>query len=189
MPSFIHVPTLLEYLPFGHTPPIAQFTTKPSEDWVEYPEMSFDQETQFVDISFIDGTVVFNVKYKDKDYIVSLLKTKAKDKHTEVLNGGIKLPNGLSLDTEIEDRAIISAMDTRFNVANGVETIEFKATNGWVTITKEAAEAVYVAIKEHTKACDARLLALLKSIDDAESAELALTIFNSEINEGWPEYV
>ena len=197
MPKFVHIPTALEYLADGYEPKIITMDSCPSDDWVEVPEFEFDPTFQFIKIAAGPQPVdpdsaqglEFTLEYKERDVILDILNIRASNKHCEVLNSGITLPNGVVIDTGLEDRAIIEAMNTRFALNPDLASIEFKSASGWVSLPKAEVLGLYATVKHHIETCDNKLVDLLTKMGNASTCEDICNIFNSEIEQGWPTYV
>ena len=77
------------------------------------------------------------------------LKTRATAKRWEVETGGITL-NGMQVLTGTEDQNRITTVVANARRA-GIETVDFKAASGWVSISVDDVEAIATAIARHVQ--------------------------------------
>lgn len=96
--------------------------------------------------------------------------------------GGITLPNGVQIKTGTDDQARITSVIANAHLA-GVESVDFKAANGWITLTLAEIEGIAGAIALHVQACFAAERAhheAIGALPDLESAQAY------DVTEGWP---
>ncbi|WP_225782675.1 DUF4376 domain-containing protein [Xenophilus sp. Marseille-Q4582] len=99
-----------------------------------------------------------------------------------VETGGITLPNGVQIKTGTEDQARITSVIANARLA-GVESVDFKAANGWITLTLAEVEGIAADIALHVQACFAAERAhhdAIAALPDLESAQAY------DVTEGWP---
>lgn len=100
----------------------------------------------------------------------------------DVETGGITLPNGVQVKTGTDDQARITSVIANAHLA-GVTEVDFKASNGWITLTLAEIEAIAAAIALHVQACFAVERAhheAIGALPDLESAQAY------DVTEGWP---
>lgn len=100
----------------------------------------------------------------------------------EVETGGITLPKGVQIKTGTDDQARITSVIANAHLA-GVESVDFKAANGWITLTLAEIEAIAGAIALHVQACFAAERAHHEAIEALPTIEDAQQY---DITEGWP---
>lgn len=84
-------------------------------------------------------------------------------KRWAVQTGGVVV-DGISIDTSDASRSMIADM-AAYLQASGVETVEFKATSGWATLTAAEVVAIGLAVGAHVQACFVAERAITASID------------------------
>lgn len=72
-------------------------------------------------------------------------------KRYEIETGGITV-NGAAIDTSRDSQAMITGAYA-YSQANPEETIQFKATSGWVTLDPATLAAIATAVGAHVQAC------------------------------------
>jgi len=80
------------------------------------------------------------------------LKTELAEERWQLETGGLTVAGGLRVKTGREDRTALSEMLADME-ARGLERIDFKAAEGFVTLSREEAQAVARAIAEHVQRC------------------------------------
>ena len=105
----------------------------------------------------------------------------ATSKRWDVMTGGITLPSGIKVGTTIDDQNRITSVIANAQLA-GVESMDFKAQSGWVTLSLDQVRGIAAAVALHVHACYAAERAHHDAIAAASDAEL----FGYDINEGWP---
>lgn len=109
------------------------------------------------------------------------LKSAVTAKRWEVETGGITLPNGAQVATGTADQNRIASVIATAALGD-VESVEFKAANGWATLSLEQLRGIAAAIALHVQACFAAERAHHDAIDAASDAALA----NYDVDAGWP---
>lgn len=80
------------------------------------------------------------------------LKQAVTNKRWEVETSGLDLPGGGRVATGTTDQNRISNVITNATAA-GLTSVDFKAENGWVTLTIEEIRGIATAIAAHVQAC------------------------------------
>ncbi|GAA5231737.1 DUF4376 domain-containing protein [Verticiella sediminum] len=112
------------------------------------------------------------------------LMAAATAKRWAVMTGGLTLPGGLRVGTAIDDQNRLTSV-----VANAAhagltdaDTVDFKATSGWMSITIGEVKAIAGAIGQFVQACYSAERAHHDAIAGLTEAELA----GYDIGAGWP---
>ena len=105
----------------------------------------------------------------------------ATSKRWDVMTGGVTLPGGISVGTTIDDQNRITSVIANAQMA-GVESMDFKAQSGWVTLSLDQVRGIAAAVALHVHACYAAERAHHVAIAAATDAEL----YDYDINTGWP---
>lgn len=122
------------------------------------------------------------VERGDLDSVKNAMKERVTAKRWEVETGGIDI-DGLEIQSGIDDQNRIATAIQGMEAAGMSET-DFKAANGWASITLEQLKGVRVAMAMHVEACFKRERALHEAIDACTSvAEIAAL----DLTAGWPE--
>lgn len=108
----------------------------------------------------------------------------------EVETGGLTLPGGVRVVTDIDDQNRITTV-----VANaersGVTEVDFKAASGWVTATVAQVQEIAAAIARHVQACFTAERRHHEAIDaiaqmaDPALRQAALDAYDE--SQGWPQ--
>lgn len=109
-----------------------------------------------------------------------LLKAKVAERRWQVEESGITL-NGVQVDTAKSDQNRITSVIVNAEVA-GIESVDFKAANGWVTLTIAQLREIATAIAQHVQACFTAERAHCEAI--GALAEEDLDTYN--VDTGWP---
>lgn len=112
----------------------------------------------------------------------ALLTSMATAQRWAAETGGITLPNGVQIKTGTDDQARITSVIANAHLAN-VTQVDFKAGNGWVTLSVTDIEAIAAAIALHVQACFATERShheAIEALPDLESAQAY------DVTEGWP---
>ena len=96
--------------------------------------------------------------------------------------GGLTLTNGVTIGTRTDDQNRITAVIANAQLA-GVETVDFKAASGWVTLTLADVQAIAAAIALHVQAGFSAERAHHEAIAKLDDAELD----SYDITTGWPQ--
>ena len=105
----------------------------------------------------------------------------ATSKRWDVMTGGITLPGGISVGTTIDDQNRVTSVIANAQLA-GVESMDFKAESGWVTLSLDQVRGIAAAVALHVHACYAAERAHHEAIAAASDADL----YGYDINTGWP---
>lgn len=103
--------------------------------------------------------------------------------------GGITLPNGVRVATGIDDQNRITSVIANAQLA-GVQTVDFKAASGWVTVTVQELQTIAAAIAVHVQACFTAERVHHEAIDalaeqyEGNALQAALAAYDTE--QGWP---
>lgn len=103
-------------------------------------------------------------------------------KRWEVETGGMTLPGGVRISTGTEDQNRVTSVITNAERA-GVESVDFKAANGWVSLTLVELKGIADAIARHVQACFSAERAHHEAIALIDTAE---TVSLYEVSTGWP---
>ena len=136
-----------------------------------------------------NNEVTYEVKLRDKLVVIPALKDKLKDRRNEVEQGGIVITGtGTKFDSTRVDGQMLH------NAYVGVKNfmpeaiIDYLTATGWVTVTVDVLEQLFAFYSTHVEACFSREKEISDLLDAAETAEEALAIYETEINNGWPTY-
>lgn len=188
---YIHKQTYLEGRASGLFPAPEAFETEPDlTEWYPFtePEM-LDKELFYITSELVSEEpfeLTYTPKIKTLDFVKAKLTERVTIIHAQELDKGVTLPNGIKLLTTLEDRAMVSAMQTTLSINPEMATIDFKADSGWVTLTREDGLAVYAALNAFITACDNRMLAIIDGIAGAANSAEAFDFYTEEIDKGWP---
>ena len=105
----------------------------------------------------------------------------ATSKRWDVMTGGVTLPGGISVGTTIDDQNRVTSVIANAQLA-GVESMDFKAESGWVTLSLDQVRGIAAAVALHVHACYAAERAHHEAIAAASETEL----YGYDINTGWP---
>ena len=105
----------------------------------------------------------------------------ATSKRWDVMTGGVTLPGGISVGTTIDDQNRVTSVIANAQLA-GVESMDFKAESGWVTLSLDQVRGIAAAVALHVHACYAAERAHHVAIAAASDADL----YSYDINAGWP---
>ena len=115
------------------------------------------------------------------DQVRADLMDAATSKRWDVMTGGVTLPGGISVGTTIDDQNRVTSVIANAQLA-GVESMDFKAQSGWVTLSLDQVRGIAAAVALHVHACYAAERAHHEAIAAASEAELMAY----DINAGWP---
>lgn len=99
------------------------------------------------------------------------LKANLADQRWSAETGGLTLPNGLRVRTGREDRAAFAQMLADME-AGALDSVDFKAADSFVTLTREEARAISLAIADHVRACFSAERAAHVFIDGLDAADI-----------------
>jgi len=137
----------------------------------------------FDGVELVEG--VYHARYTlaslPVDQVRADLMDAATSKRWDVMTGGVTLPGGISVDTTIDDQNRITSVIANAQMA-GVESMDFKAQSGWVTLSLDQVRGIAAAVALHVHACYAAERAHHVAIAAASETEL----YGYDINTGWP---
>ena len=137
----------------------------------------------FDGVELVDG--IYHARYTlaslPVDQVRADLMDAATSKRWDVMTGGVTLPGGISVGTTVDDQNRVTSVIANAQLA-GVESMDFKAESGWVTLSLDQVRGIAAAVALHVHACYAAERAHHEAIAAASDAEL----FGYDINEGWP---
>ena len=105
----------------------------------------------------------------------------ATSKRWDVMTGGVTLPGGISVGTTIDDQNRVTSVIANAQLA-GVESMDFKAESGWVTLSLDQVRGIAAAVALHVHAC----YAAERAHHDAVAAANDVELYDYDINTGWP---
>lgn len=110
----------------------------------------------------------------------------ATDKRWQVMTGGITLPGGIEVGTDIDDQNRITSVVANAALAGltDADEVDFKATSGWVRITIAQIKAIAGAIGQFVQACYTAERAHHDAIALLETRE---ELNGYDVNAGWPD--
>lgn len=121
---------------------------------------------------------------------VDALKAFVTETRWAVETGGITLQNGIKVATALDDQNRITTVVANARLA-GLESVKFKAVDGFVTLTLGDVEAIAAGIAVHVQACFAAECAHYEAIDaiasfeDPAERQAALSVY--DVSQGWPQ--
>ena len=119
-----------------------------------------------------------------------VLKERLKQKRIAIEQGGITITDtGTILDSTRVDGQMIHNSYIGLSTLLPDAIIDFYTASGWVTITVQALESIFLIYSNHVDSCFKREKEISDLLDAAETSEQAIELFNTEINNGWPTYV
>lgn len=107
-------------------------------------------------------------------------------KRWDVMTGGLVLPNGVAVGTEIDDQNRITSVVANAELAGltDADTVDFKATSGWVSLTIGEIKSLAGVIGQFVQACFSSershhdAIALLEEAEDIDAYD---------VDQGWPD--
>jgi len=137
----------------------------------------------FDGVELVDG--IYHARYTlaplPVDQVRADLMDAATSKRWDVMTGGVTLPGGISVGTTIDDQNRVTSVIANAQMA-GVESMDFKAQSGWVTLSLDQVRGIAAAVALHVHACYAAERAHHEAIAAASETELMAY----DINTGWP---
>ena len=115
------------------------------------------------------------------DQVRADLMDAATSKRWDVMTGGVTLPGGISVGTTIDDQNRVTSVIANAQLA-GVESMDFKAQSGWVTLSLDQVRGIAAAVALHVHAC----YAAERAHHDAIAAASETDLMAYDINAGWP---
>lgn len=110
------------------------------------------------------------------------LMTAVTAKRWAVENGGLTLPGGIRVLTGKSDQDRITSVIVNSEIA-GIESVDFKADSGWVTVTIAELKQLARAIALHVQACFTAERAHHEAIQALTTSAQARAY---DVAEGWP---
>lgn len=118
--------------------------------------------------------------------VANYLKNQAAGKRRELEDSGIALPNGATVGTDVEDQNRISVALANWDLV-GIAAVDFKAKNGWVSVTKTDLQAIVKLIGKRLQELFTAERAHCEEIDRLLRApEAYANLVNYDTNKGWP---
>ena len=147
---------------------------------------AYDQRTHTLTL---DGVELVEGDYRARYTLAPLpaeqvradLMDAATSKRWDVMTGGVTLPGGISVGTTTDDQNRITSVIANAQLA-GVESMDFKAESGWVTLSLDQVRGIAAAVALHVHACYSAERQHHDAINVATDAEL----YDYDINTGWP---
>lgn len=99
------------------------------------------------------------------------LKADLAEQRWNAETGGLALPGGLRVRTGREDRAAFAQMLADME-AGALDSVDFKATDDFVTLTRDDAHAISRAIADHVQACFSAERAANVFIDGLDATDI-----------------
>lgn len=96
--------------------------------------------------------------------------------------GGIALPDGTRIGTALEDQNRITSVIANAKLA-GVESVDFKAATGWVSLSLAEVQGIAAAIAIHVQGCFSTERAHHEAIDGLTTLAAASAY---DLSIGWP---
>jgi len=110
----------------------------------------------------------------------------ATSKRWDIMTGGMTLPGGIRVGTDIDDQNRITSVVANANLAGltDADEVDFKAVSGWVRITIAEVKAIAGAIGQFVQACYSAERAHHEAI---ELLETPAEINAYDLDSGWPQ--
>lgn len=107
-------------------------------------------------------------------------------KRWDVMTGGLTLPSGVVVGTDVDDQNRITSVVANASLAGltDADTVDFKAASGWVSLTIGEIKAVAGVIGQFVQACFSSERTHHEAVGLLETAE---DITNYPIEQGWPD--
>ncbi|SEJ95550.1 MULTISPECIES: DUF4376 domain-containing protein [unclassified Variovorax] len=105
------------------------------------------------------------------DDLRTQLKADLAEQRWNAETSGLALANGLRIKTAREDRAALTEQLASM-ASSGLERIDFKAADGFVTLTSEQVQAVSRAVADHVQRCFSAERAACAFVDGLGDAEI-----------------
>lgn len=107
----------------------------------------------------------------------------------DVETSGITLATGVRVATGIDDQNRITSVVANAERA-GLQEVDFKAAEGWVTVTLAELQSIATAVAQHVQACFSaervhhEAVDALALIADPQERQAALDAY--DVSQGWP---
>jgi len=98
------------------------------------------------------------------------LKADLAEQRWNAETGGLTLSNGVRIQTGREERAAFMSMLADVEVG-GLEAIDFKTADGFITLTRDEARSLSRAVSDHVQSCfsaERAACAFIDALDDAD---------------------
>jgi len=138
------------------------------------PQPSKDHTFDYASGEWVDTRTLAQLKAQ--------LLVLATAKRWEVENGGLTLPNGVSVLTGKADQDRITSVIVNAEIA-GITSVDFKAASGWVTLQIADLRNVAQAIAFHVQAC---FTAERLHHEAISALETEISARNYDISANWP---
>lgn len=163
------------YLPVAYEPPeydaaLQRVSLKPQSEWaIETKRVVAAYEVHEIPIEQIRDTKL----------------QEATDMRWSVMTGGVTLPNGVQVGTDIDDQNRITSVVANAALAGLADSdeVDFKAESGWVSITIAEVKAIAGVIGQFVQACYSAERAHHNAINALETRE---EIAAYDTSAGWP---
>ena len=153
---------------------------------VREQQPDYDQRTHTLaldGVELVEG--IYHARYTlttlPIDRVRADLMDAATSKRWDVMTGGVTLPGGISVGTTIDDQNRVTSVIANAQLA-GVESMDFKAQSGWVTLSLDQVRGIAAAVALHVHAC----YAAERAHHDAIAAASETELMAYDINTGWP---
>lgn len=117
-------------------------------------------------------------------YIANTLKEEVTTKRWEFETGGIMLPNGIAVKTDVSDQNRITSVIANMELAR-IARVDFKAVTGWVELTVDELKQVATFIARHVQSSFSKEKAHHQAIDALVAAGDIEGLKNYNIDSGW----
>lgn len=154
-----------------HDPALQRITLQPQSEWVI--------ESKRVVATYAVHDIPIESLRADK-------LQQATDMRWSVMTGGMTLPSGVQVCTDIDDQNRITSVVANAALAGltDADTVDFKAASGWVSITIAEVKAIAGAIGRFVQAC---YTAERAHHDAIEALETRGEVAAYDVGVGWPE--
>lgn len=140
-----------------------------------------------VDIVGDTATVKYVNKPRHKKVVLRILKERVKDHRKKVEASGFGIEGTeIRMDSSRTDSSLIHSAYVGAQVFGAEDVIDYKAANGWVTITPDTLGGMFTLVSKHVEECFNREKEICTLLDDSNDSLQAIEIFKREINLGWP---
>lgn len=155
----------------AHDPTLQRLVQKPRSEWlIESKRVVVTYDVVDIDIEELRQTKI----------------QEATDMRWQVMTGGMTLPNGVQVGTDIDDQNRITSVVANAELAGltDADEVDFKAASGWVRISIAEVKQIAGAIGQHVQACYSAERAHHEAIEAIETRE---EVAAYDVGVGWPE--
>jgi hypothetical protein len=99
------------------------------------------------------------------------LKADLAEQRWNAETGGLTLPSGVRIKTAREERATLIALLADMEIA-GLESVDFKAVDGFITLTRYEARSLSRAMADHVQGCFSAERAACEFIDALDDPDI-----------------